>query len=638
MTMKTNKLLTGASVLCFKGAGAAAEKRADVTRATTFVPIIKVDAETRTIYGRLADETPDLAGEIFDYETSAPYFTAWSEKAMKTTGGKSAGNLRVMHGLKVAGKLIELVTDDAEKTIDIAAQVVDDAEWAMVEAGCYTGFSLGGKYVGKKWKDKGDPTKTRYTVNPYEASLVDVPCIPTATFTLKADGAETQVEFKVWEPPAAALAAKAAELAGDGGEWTDKLDEAREVLRAEHTAEVLAADPAEQPAEEAPADTGAETVEGEAGEEAAQTETVEQPVEEQTEATADADAGKAFDPNEGLEQVWRAPDGTLHATKAAARDANAKAHAKASVSGNALAGALASLKAATTGETPAEDAAPETFVVEGAAEVFADFATVKALFDTHVAAKGIYDVRNLASLIQELQWLTDNSICEAGQERDGSPVPAQLMGNLRSLSNTLVTMAREETAEMIAMLQRRGVDVQVFEAAEAGKSIEVGEGDAAKAVDGAEVLPTITVSAELHAVVVEKAAALPDLADETEAEPEAVTKALAIVREENAALKAQIDEVVPAMTEAADAIKAMRAELDSLKAEPLPSAHSGRAAQVVSKGADSTPDGQTGAIDVTGQDPGDVIKGLVEKHGQAAVSAALIAQSHRTPMGMSPAG
>ena len=201
-------MLAGACALAFKAAMAApvqaqdlglAFKRSETVTATCFVPIYRVDAETRTVYGRLADETPDLTGMIFDYDTSAPLFKTWTDNAMKTTGGKSAGNLRVMHGLKVAGKLNEVTFDDVAKTIDIAAEVVDEAEWEMVEKGCYTGFSLGGRYV-KKWKDKTDAKKTRYTVNPFEASLVDLPCIPTATFAMKTANGEEQVEFVGWVP------------------------------------------------------------------------------------------------------------------------------------------------------------------------------------------------------------------------------------------------------------------------------------------------------------------------------------------------------------------------------------------------------------------------------------------------------
>ena len=44
-----------------------------------FVPITKIDVEKREVHGFLAEEAPDKSGEIFDYETSTPYFKEWSE-------------------------------------------------------------------------------------------------------------------------------------------------------------------------------------------------------------------------------------------------------------------------------------------------------------------------------------------------------------------------------------------------------------------------------------------------------------------------------------------------------------------------------------------------------------------------------
>jgi hypothetical protein len=164
-------------------------------RRLLFVPITKVDAETRTVYGRAVEETPDKSGEIFDYATSKPHFDAWSEEVSKATDGKSLGNVRAMHGSVAAGKLIAYQPDDAAKAIDIGAKIVDDAEWEKVEQGVYTGFSIGGSYE-KRWKDPNDATLTRYTAKPVEISIVDNPCVPSARFTMvKADGVEEEREF-----------------------------------------------------------------------------------------------------------------------------------------------------------------------------------------------------------------------------------------------------------------------------------------------------------------------------------------------------------------------------------------------------------------------------------------------------------
>ena len=70
-----------------------------------FLPITKVDAAKRLVYGTLAEEVPDRAGEIFDYASSKPNFARWSAEIAKASDGRSLGNLRAMHGKVAAGKL-----------------------------------------------------------------------------------------------------------------------------------------------------------------------------------------------------------------------------------------------------------------------------------------------------------------------------------------------------------------------------------------------------------------------------------------------------------------------------------------------------------------------------------------------------
>ena len=163
-----------------------------------FVPLTKVDEEQRLVYGTITQEVVDKAGEMMDYEMSKPHFQKWSDDIHTASGGLSKGNVRVMHGLNVAGKLTELEFDDDNKSIEVCAKVVDDAEWNKVLEGCYTGFSVGGSY-GKKWTDTIDGEKIKkFEAKPNEVSLVDNPCVPAATFSLvKADGAHEDVAFKV---------------------------------------------------------------------------------------------------------------------------------------------------------------------------------------------------------------------------------------------------------------------------------------------------------------------------------------------------------------------------------------------------------------------------------------------------------
>lgn len=163
-----------------------------------FVQLNKIDEAQRLVYGRAVQEVPDRVGEIFDYASSKPLFEAWSKSTMDASMGKSSGNIRAMHKDVAAGRLEPvngLTFHDGDKAIDIVAKIVDDAEWDKVMQGVYTGFSIGGSYA-KKWEDT-ELKKTRYTANPTEISLVDRPCVPTATFfeIQKADGSVEKRDF-----------------------------------------------------------------------------------------------------------------------------------------------------------------------------------------------------------------------------------------------------------------------------------------------------------------------------------------------------------------------------------------------------------------------------------------------------------
>ncbi|MGD0144300.1 MAG: hypothetical protein ABSC92_14185 [Rhizomicrobium sp.] len=168
----------------------------DMTTLNLFVPLTKVDVEKRLVYGTVAEEIADRSGEIMDYETAKPEFAKWSADIAKASDGKSVGNLRSMHGSVAAGKLESIAFDDAAKRIEACGKVIDDGEWNKVLEGVYTGFSMGGKYL-RRWRDAEAPHLTRYTPQPAEVSLVDNPCIPTATFeVVKADGSMELRKFK----------------------------------------------------------------------------------------------------------------------------------------------------------------------------------------------------------------------------------------------------------------------------------------------------------------------------------------------------------------------------------------------------------------------------------------------------------
>jgi hypothetical protein len=150
-----------------------------------FAALTKLDEAKREVWGLATAEVIDKDGEIFDYASSKPLFEDWSREIATATAGKSLGNVREMHQASAVGKLVEIVFDDATKTIGVGAKIVDDAAWQKCEEGVYTGFSIGGRYVNV-WPD-GECI--RFTAQPCEISVVDNPAVPNAHFTaLKADG------------------------------------------------------------------------------------------------------------------------------------------------------------------------------------------------------------------------------------------------------------------------------------------------------------------------------------------------------------------------------------------------------------------------------------------------------------------
>jgi hypothetical protein len=167
-----------------------------------FLPLSKIDLDQRLVTGCATAETPDRSGEIFDYASSKPYFEKWSADALAASRGKSFGAVRAMHAPIAAGKLTDIAFDDDAKRITVAAKIVDDDEWRKVQEGVYTGFSQGGRYV-KRWADP-DTGLTRYTAEPHEVSLVDLPCVPDATFDVVKGGVVEKRAFAAAARPMSA--------------------------------------------------------------------------------------------------------------------------------------------------------------------------------------------------------------------------------------------------------------------------------------------------------------------------------------------------------------------------------------------------------------------------------------------------
>jgi hypothetical protein len=58
-----------------------------------FLPITKVDAERRLVFGTLSEEVREKSDEILDYATVKPAYEKWSNEIREASGGKSLGNV-----------------------------------------------------------------------------------------------------------------------------------------------------------------------------------------------------------------------------------------------------------------------------------------------------------------------------------------------------------------------------------------------------------------------------------------------------------------------------------------------------------------------------------------------------------------
>jgi len=165
----------------------------------TFLQLSKVEEQadgTCIVRGTATAEQPDLVNEIFDWATGKPQVEKWRDAALRRSAGKSLGNIRAMHGKVAAGIARSISFDDGAKTIELESHVIDLAEAAKCITGVYTGYSIGGDYLGDRWPDPVIKGAMRYTPLLAEISLVDSPCLETATFSyVKADGATSLRKF-----------------------------------------------------------------------------------------------------------------------------------------------------------------------------------------------------------------------------------------------------------------------------------------------------------------------------------------------------------------------------------------------------------------------------------------------------------
>lgn len=366
-----------------------------------FARITKVDEATGKVYGRAVQEVVDRSGEIFDYETSKPNFAKWSEAAAQATDGKSVGNLRAMHGKVAAGKLTEITFQDAEKAIDIVAEVVDPVEREKCLKGVYTGFSIGGRYA-KKWDDGAQKGVSRYTAEPTEISLVDLPCVPTAQFTVvKADGGEELRKFETSVDDAEAMAKWAEGLTDAERETIAKIAKRPDVDPKAGEDKYGAVEYADPKNKKYPLDTAKHI--------RAAWSYIHMPKNAAKYSSEDADAIKAKIVSAWKEKVDKAGPPAAEKMLEAQADRLAK---------NANAAPFAAAIATLIGFEPQLE-------------------------------KGLWAVAQFAGLLEQLACMADGVDWEEEYEGDDSTLPAQMRAALKPLAQAFLAMAEEETNEAL---------------------------------------------------------------------------------------------------------------------------------------------------------------------------------------------
>jgi hypothetical protein len=403
-----------------------------------FAQIQKVDEARREVWGRAVQETPDRSDEIFDYETSKPHFQNWSKSFHDATDGKSLGNIRAMHGKVAAGKAIKVDFNDEQRAIDIGAKIVDDDSWTKVLEGVYTGFSIGGSYVdGSKKTEKNAEGKelTRYTAIPAEISLVDLPCIPTATFfdVVKIDGTLHKIAFKNPDPagPAADPATSQVAKADEGGGGQEPAAKAEEI-------EVHAA-----PDEIAATEELAKLLNDGAVKATDLLAVAKRDFTTKERATAAKDGAAMPDgsfPIENLEDLHNA----IQAVGRAKDESAAKAHI------------ITRAKAlGATDELPASWSAKEK-AADGELK------------------KGMWNVQDFSNVLCSIASIAQGAQYDLESEGDGSPIPKQLRQWVADGISIFKDMAKEEADEMMESLNATagvsyvdGVEVPIEAAARA---------------------------------------------------------------------------------------------------------------------------------------------------------------------------
>lgn len=395
-----------------------------------FAVLTKVDVAKREVHGIATQEVIDHAGEIMDYESSVPYFVAWSKEVSKDSGGKSLGNIREQHSNIAAGKITAMEFADKEKAIAITVKVVDDQSWLKVEEGVLTGFSIGGSYI-KLWKD-GDVM--RFTAKPVEISLVDRPCCPTAILdSIKS----RQYEF----------------VKADGTSEMRKFEKKKEVPVCAECETALTADNEDEFEQVAMCNSCA--TKKRAAKKSTEKKT-KRVANEDLDASCFAYVGDPEDP-----KTWKLPikfsDDAK--TKTHIRNALARFNQTKGIPADKKDEVKAKIEAAAKKHgIDVSDDSKKALVTEANKSLLADF---QSRIDKAAVAKGmekgLYALSEFADVLQTMFYLYRSALYEADCEQDDSTMPDELREHLNSLAETFLAMAEEEINELTASAAEKGV-------------------------------------------------------------------------------------------------------------------------------------------------------------------------------------
>jgi phage head maturation protease len=357
-----------------------------------FLPIAKVDAERREVWGYASTEARDDQGEIIKRDALVGALGDYMKFA----------NIREMHQLSAVGVAKEAAVDD--KGLYVGAKIVDDQAWQKVVEGVYKGYSIGGRVT------KRDPVDAKIITGVVlnEISLVDRPANPEAVFDYwRAAGAAADAGYRFNSPIQI---------------WACGAAEHRHLAKADALrCQQLSGAPF------APVNTHDEPIVSATLEKTENTSESNEPYAE----VAYADPGYQADKKKRYPIVTEAH--IRAAWNFINRPSNARRYTAAQLD------SIKSLIIAAWKTKIDRDGPPSAENANGATNAAANIAFVKALFD----------VGHIARVIADLEWLRENLQIEAAMEGDGSPQPARLQTIIAELCGFLKEMVAEETGDIL---------------------------------------------------------------------------------------------------------------------------------------------------------------------------------------------